>query len=74
MLRDFDIFEKLHDGSTIWRTCVSGQFEAERKLQELAEHSSNEFLVIDIQTGKPFLPMVGPKTNQSVFGPHQLVK
>jgi hypothetical protein len=63
MLRDFDIFEKLPNGSTVWRTFVSGQFEAERKVQELAEHSSNEFLVIDIQTSKPF-PIVGPKTSR----------
>jgi hypothetical protein len=51
MLPDFDIFEKFPDGSMIWRACVLGQFEAERKLQALAEHSKNEFVVIDIHTG-----------------------
>ncbi|HLJ23101.1 MAG TPA: hypothetical protein VKT71_03270 [Candidatus Acidoferrales bacterium] len=49
MLRDFDIFENLPDGSTIWRTCVFGKFQAERKLQELAEHSQNEFWAINFQ-------------------------
>jgi len=63
MMRDFDIFEKLSDGTTVWRTFVSGQFEAERKLQELAEHSRNEFVLIDIQSGKP-LPMVAPRKSQ----------
>jgi hypothetical protein len=63
MLRDFDIFEKLPDGTKVWRTFVSGQFEAERKLQELTEHSSNEFLVIDIQSGKP-LPIAAPRKSQ----------
>lgn len=51
MPREFDIFEKFSDGSTIWRACVSGQFEANRKLQELSEHSDNEFLAIDIHAG-----------------------
>jgi hypothetical protein len=63
MLRAFDIFEKLPNGSTVWRTCVSGQFEAERKLQELIEHSNHEFLAIDIQSGRPF-PMVAPRKSQ----------
>jgi hypothetical protein len=56
MRRDFDIFEKFKDGSTIWRACVRGRFEAKRKMQELAEHSDNEFLVIDILAGH-FLPV-----------------
>ena len=52
MRRDYDIFEKLPDGSTAWRTCVSGRFEAERRMQELAEFSPNEFLLIDIQAAE----------------------
>jgi hypothetical protein len=63
MLCNFDIFEKLPDGSLIWRTCVSGQFEAERKLRELNERSNSEFLAIDIQSGKP-LPMAAPRKSQ----------
>jgi hypothetical protein len=58
MLRDFDIFENFPDGSTIWRTCVFGKFEAERKMQELAEHSENDFWAINIQS-REFLPTVG---------------
>ncbi len=49
MRRDYDIFEKFPDGSTIWRACVHGQFEAIRKVQELAELSENEFMVIGFQ-------------------------
>jgi hypothetical protein len=52
MRRDIDIFEKLADGSTIWRTCASGQFDAQQKLQNLADHSENEFYSIDIETEK----------------------
>jgi hypothetical protein len=60
MLRNFDIIEKSSDGSMIWRACVFGKFEAERKVQELAEHSKNEFLAVDIQSGEP-LPIVTPQ-------------
>jgi hypothetical protein len=49
MRRDYEIFEKFPDGSTLWRACVSGRFEAQRKLQEFAEFSPNDFFVIDIQ-------------------------
>jgi len=47
--RDFDIFEKFPDGSTLWKACVRGRFEAQRKLDELAERSENQFFMIDIQ-------------------------
>ena len=50
MNRKYDVFEKFSDGSSNWRTCVAGQYEAERKLQELAEHSENEFVVIEINS------------------------
>jgi hypothetical protein len=59
-LRNFDIFEKYPDGSIIWRACAFGQYEAERKLQELTEHSKNEFVAVDILTGEPS-PMAGSK-------------
>lgn len=49
MRRDYDIFEKFADGSTLWRACISGRFEAHRKMQEYAEYSDNEFFLIDIQ-------------------------
>ena len=50
MWRDFDIFEKLADGSSIWRTCASGPIDAQQKLQNLTDHSENEFYSIDIET------------------------
>jgi hypothetical protein len=49
MRRDFDIFEKFPDGSTLWRVCVRGRFNAQRKMDELAEQSENQFYMIDIQ-------------------------
>jgi hypothetical protein len=52
ILRNFDIFEKFPNGSITWRTCMFGRYEAERKLHELTEHSNNEFLAIEIQSGE----------------------
>ena len=52
MRHDYDIFEKYTDGSTLWRACVSGKFETHRKMQELAEHSTNEFYAIDIMVNQ----------------------
>ena len=53
MRRDFDIFEKFPDGSSLWRVSVSGKFEAQRKVHDLKEHSDNEFYAIGIQAGEP---------------------
>ncbi len=55
MRRDYDIFEKFPDGSTLWRVCVSGRFEANRRMQEFMEISENDFFLIDIQATE-FLP------------------
>jgi hypothetical protein len=55
MKHDYDIFEKFHDGSTLWRAFVSGRFEAWRRVEELKEHSENDFVILDIQK-KQFLP------------------
>jgi hypothetical protein len=58
MRHEYDIFEKFPDGSTIWRSCVSGRYETERKMQELAEQSENEFYAIDITINRTVLPSV----------------
>ena len=57
MRYDFDVFEKFSDGSTLWRACIAGRYETHRKMQELAEHSENEFYAIDIQTIKNLPPI-----------------
>ena len=61
MRRDFDIFEKFPDGSTLWRACVTGKFETQRKIQTLAEHSENKFYAIDIQVVE-LLPPISTRT------------
>jgi hypothetical protein len=51
MRREFDIFEKFPDGSTVWRMCVCGRYETERKLHTLSEDSENEFYSIEVPSG-----------------------
>ena len=55
MRREYDIFEKFPDNSTVWRVCVSGQYEAQRTVQAMAEHSEHEFFAIDIVAGERLL-------------------
>jgi hypothetical protein len=66
MRRDFDIFEKFSDGSTLWKACVRGRFDALRKMHELAERSGNEFFMIDIQNSVlSSAPMNTPRSTTS---------
>jgi hypothetical protein len=69
MQRTYDVFERFSDGSSLWHACVSGQFEAQRKLQELAEHSENGFFAIDLKTHErvAFLP---PQKSPKQIGSH----
>ena len=48
MRRNYDIFERFPDGSSLWQACVQGQFDTQRKIQELTEHSKNDFFAIDL--------------------------
>jgi hypothetical protein len=50
MLHEYHIFEMFPDGSSVWRASIPGRFNTQRKLQELAEHSDNEFLAFDFST------------------------
>ena len=60
----YDIFEIFPDGSFRWRTFVSGRYNKERKLQEYAEISENQFCAIDIAAGETLpLSLLEPKMN-----------
>ena len=65
MDRTYDIFEKFPDGCSIWRACVSGKYEVQRKLQELAEHSENEFFFVDLLSQDP-VPINLPPRNSEI--------
>ncbi len=58
MATTFDIFEVTPDGY-MWRCSVQGQYEKERKLQELAETSENQFYAVDLAAGE--LPPVAAR-------------
>jgi hypothetical protein len=66
MRQVYDIFEKLPDGSALWRTWVVGRFEANRRMQELAEHSRNEFFLIAVPPTDLPAAVPAPKRWQSL--------
>ena len=49
--RDYDVFEELNDGSTVWRACVVGMENVESKLRELALESNNKFFALSLHDG-----------------------
>jgi hypothetical protein len=52
MTREYDVFEKFPDGSSLWRASVSGLGNVRFQLNELTRKSENQFYVIDITAGK----------------------
>lgn len=50
MDREYDLFEKLPDGSLIWRAVVTGHESAIAKLRELADYTTNEVRVMHMPT------------------------
>jgi len=48
--REYDIFERLPDGTHLWKDYVHGLEQAHRKLQELAAQSRNEHYAIHTPT------------------------
>ncbi len=52
MTREYDLFEKFPDGSSLWRASVSGLGNARLHLHELTRKSENQFYAIDMTLGK----------------------
>ena len=50
MERTYDIFEKLPDGSMVWKTTITGHEAAIAKLREIAGKSKNEIQVLHLPT------------------------
>jgi len=50
MNREYDIFEKLPDGSPVWHVCVQGLENAIAKLKELAKESPHEYFAMHMPT------------------------
>ena len=51
MRDEYDIFEKLPDGSLVWRACVSGAYDAERRVRELTEISNHQCYALNLAAG-----------------------
>ena len=62
MDRDYDIFEVLSAGISIWKAATDSQEGAIRKLEELANGQSNEFRLIYRPTLAVLATRNGPKT------------
>jgi hypothetical protein len=52
MTREYDLFERFPDGSSLWRACVSGLGNTRHQLEKLAQKSQNKFYAIDVTAGK----------------------
>jgi hypothetical protein len=50
MDREYDIFEKLPDGTLMWRTVATGHDNAISVVKKLATDSPHEFQVIHLPT------------------------
>ncbi|MGD0403375.1 MAG: hypothetical protein ABSB66_09265 [Candidatus Acidiferrales bacterium] len=48
--REYDIFERLPDGTDLWKDYVHGLEQARRRLEELAAQSKNEHYAIHTPT------------------------
>jgi hypothetical protein len=70
--REYFIFEKLPDGSAVWRGCVLGMENVELKLQNLARESNNKFFALNL--GDRSHPIIRPLShvdsddNKRAFG------
>jgi hypothetical protein len=47
--RDYDIFEELPNGTTVWRACILGMANVEVRLQALAKESTSRFFALSLQ-------------------------
>jgi hypothetical protein len=52
MKREYELFEKFPDGSSLWRDSIPGFQTTRLRLQELARTSVNEFYALNLATGE----------------------
>jgi hypothetical protein len=67
--RDYDVFEELPDGSTIWRACVFGMVNVELKLRELAKETGNKLFALNLQDRT--LPVINRSNARAVQQPRR---
>jgi hypothetical protein len=52
MVRNYEVFERFPDGSTLWRASVAGIRSAHNTLKELSTETKNECYALNLQTGE----------------------
>lgn len=50
MNRDYDLFEKLPDGSDLWRRHVHGLLEAHQEVVEMSKTTKNDCFAMHLKT------------------------
>ena len=56
MIREYELFEKFPDGSSLWRASILGLEGTCHRLRQLAQNSENQFYAIDLLSGKIIYP------------------
>ena len=59
--REYDVFEKLSDGSLIWRACIRGLDKVDIRLRELVKGSDKTFLAVNIQDPNSVFSLIDGK-------------
>ena len=55
---DYDVFEELPDGSTVWRASVFGMANVQQEFRELAKQTSNKLFALNLRDQT--LPVIHP--------------
>jgi hypothetical protein len=66
MDREYDIFERLEDGSTLWRDAVNGLENALLKLEEVAKKTTNECFAMHLPTQEIIASAGGSKQSSEI--------
>jgi hypothetical protein len=52
MTREYEIFERFPDGSSLWRASHIGLEKTQFQMRQLADKSEHQFYAIDVMSGK----------------------
>ena len=73
MYREYDLFEKFSDGSSLWRAAVLGLESTLFHLRALAKKSGNQFYAMDVLSGKIVYSHL-EEVGLNVLTPHKIGK
>jgi hypothetical protein len=64
MDRKYDLFERLPDGSLVWRAAIVGRNKALRQLEVFSGETFNEVRLVDLPTGSLLATLNVPKQSR----------